>query len=48
MSVTKKEFLETLSSNEEDMGEGAAFQVTCEMHDIDQESAYELLASEDI
>ena len=38
------ELLETWSDNEETMGEQAAYQVACEMLNIDPDHGYELLA----
>ena len=38
-----QELLELWSDNEETMGEQAAYQVACEMLDIDPDHGYELL-----
>lgn len=38
-----KQFAELLASNEESMGEHAAYHVTCEMMDVDPDDGYDLL-----
>lgn len=40
-----KEFSEVLSDNEESMGEGAAYLVTCEQLGVDPNDGWGLLAS---
>ena len=37
-------FMETLEGNEEDMGEGAAYLVTCEQMGVDPDDGYDLMA----
>lgn len=39
-----KTFAETLEENEEHMGEGAAYLVTCEQLGVDPDDGYDLLA----
>lgn len=39
-----KRFSEALDENEESMGEGAAYLVTCEQMGVDPDDGYELLA----
>lgn len=43
LKVFAKRFNDALSDNEEDMGEGAAYLVTCEQMGIDPDDGYELL-----
>jgi hypothetical protein len=42
--VTAEEIIEMWADNEEDMAEMAAFSVTCEMLNISQEEAWDILA----
>lgn len=43
MKVTAKQFAEVLEDNEEDMGEMAAYHVTCEQLNVDPEDGWDLL-----
>lgn len=40
-------FMEELESNEECMGECAAFDITCQMFDLSHEDAYQLMIEYD-
>ena len=43
MKVSPKQFAEVLSDNEEDMGEMAAYHVTCEQLEVDPDDGWDLL-----